>query len=200
VQEIPLNDPEFDVDYKVTWQIIATGTSKGAINVKDLTPAVYPQQTDLPGFEAVIAEGKKGSNVYCGTNLTNVAAIKPPSQSTPSRITFCWRSGPCLVPQDQVETACMQYPPYDPGETNPLLRVKNYLQAHRIAPQQPINLCGCAPEIAKFCDPSVPGSCTDGTGALSGLETQATMTSGSNTCRQIVIGGRAMKIGDTCTP
>lgn len=180
-------DPVSGVTFEVSWQVVS---ATGAVNVADLTAAIFSQQADVPGFEAVIGEGRNGSNVYCGFNRTAVDGVVAPVINTPTKITFCWASGPCLQSPEEVEEACLAYEnPNDPNR-------KNYLQAHRVAPQQPINVCGCSPEVAQFCDPSIPGSCPSGN--ISALATQGVATSGTATCQRVVIGGRSVFIGDTC--
>ncbi len=53
---------------------------------------------------------------------------------------------------------------------------------------------------AKFCKSTfgAKGACPTSGGELTGLESQATVISGTATCQRVVIGGRAFFIGDTC--
>ena len=53
---------------------------------------------------------------------------------------------------------------------------------------------------AKFCKSifGAKGACPTSGGELTGLESQATVISGTATCQRVVIGGRAFFIGDTC--
>jgi hypothetical protein len=207
-------DPELGVNFTVTWFV---DPITGEVTVDDLTDKIFVQQADVPGYEAVIGEGKNGSNVYCGTNLGNVKGIFAPVDVTPTKITFCWARGPCLLSPAEVLDACFAYngvpagPPADDDALNKLLQLAHYLQEHLVAPEQPINVCGCPffddvkseviQRVAEFCDPSVPeaeGGCPIGLGLLTGLATQAAVTIGPATCQRVVIGGRAFFIGDTC--
>ncbi len=106
------------------------------------------------------------------------------------------QTDPCLLTDAQVAAACLAY-------ENPNNEArKNYLQAHLIKPQQPVNICGCLPEVATFCDPSLifpaAESCPPGQGGITGLDTQATVTTGTATCQRVISGGRVLYIGDTC--
>ncbi len=207
------SDPALGVT--VRWHVNTKSESvPGGVDVYDKSPPLSSQQVDLPGFEAVIAEGRSGSNVYCGNNLTLVTDIVAPKQVTPTKITFCWAKGPCGLSPTKVNEACAAYngPPGDPAQ-----QAAHFLQEHLVAPTQPINICGCpylgdtnpAPEVvtlgviqrnAAFCDPSLifpaPGSCPEGN--ITALATQGTATSGTNTCQRVISGGRVLYIGDTC--
>ena len=191
-------DPALGVEFRVRWKVLPTG----AVDVFDDSPEASTPEVSLPGFQAVIAEGKTKSNFYCGESLTSVSAISAPaakknSFETPTKISFCWGPRrPCLQTPEQVAAACAEFE--DPN--NPGADVKNYLQAHKIRPRQPINICSCRPDLftAQFCDPSVPGSCPVPQGGLTAVNTQGTATIGKNTCQRVVIGGRALYIGDTC--
>ena len=203
-------DPVLGVEFSVTWTVNPDGsvtvTDETGLLLGEPDPEFDPeilQQADAPGFEAFIAEGRRGSRVSCGLNQRTVVGALAPAIGTPTKITFCWASGPCLQPLDDVEEACMAYDPYDPPDPEPdPNRVKNFLQAHRIAPQQPINICGCRPDFVQFCDPSAPAedprACPAPEVGITALTAQGVATIGESTCQQITLGGRSIFIGDTC--
>ncbi|MCK5273237.1 MAG: hypothetical protein KAR37_01205 [Alphaproteobacteria bacterium] len=202
--------------------VIDVSVDTDSVSFNDLTGAGPSQQAGTRGVEAVIAGTKSNSpaNVYCYINAESDTAIEAPGGETPTKLEFYWSRGPCLIAlDDDVKTACYVYngtptggPPADDPALDPLLQAVHYLQLHYVAPEEPINICGCpyydgsaeVQRIAEFCvpssDPAVQGACPTGTegDGLTGLETQSTVTEGSATCQRVVIGGRSLFIGDTC--
>jgi hypothetical protein len=209
---------------------VSVTISSNAAAFDDLTPSSQQAGTPGVEAVVAGASRTSGSaNVYCRVNLASDSNIRAPGTATLAVLDFYWSRGPCLVPQANVANACNAYNlpaptyavPVPVPEMDPALQRAHYLQEHLVAPVQPINLCGCPYDpgegvierIAKFCDPSLPatlptlplptpvqGSCFVPDTSLTGFESQASATSGTSTCRQVVIGGRAIKIGDTCTP
>ena len=189
----------------VTLEVSITDSGSAFEDVTDPS-----QRAGTPGWEAVVAGSSDvflSAGVYCYVNERVDSNIKTPSIETPTRLEFYASRGPCLLPDTNVDNACAAYNG-PPG--NPANQAAHFLQEHLVDPEEPINICGCpfdagagvVQRIAEFCDPSLPtgdqGACPTGEGGLTGLETQATATSGSATCHRIVIGGRAIFIGDTC--
>lgn len=178
------------VNFKVSWRLEPDAVLNGYVaDVFDESPDVATELVELPGFDAVIAEGKSGSYVYCGPNMLSVEDIMapPPNNSaTPTKITACWApANPCRLSPSEVEYACGEFRSF-PSHT--------YLQAHRIAPEQQINICGCGgtDQVVQFGTPSGQA------GPVTNVSNQGVATSGFQTCQRVVIGGRSMFIGDTC--
>lgn len=198
---------------------ISVSIDTDSVSFTDITGAAPSQQAGTRGVEAVVAgtRSNQPANVYCYINAEDDTLIEAPGGETPTTLELYWSRGPCLI--ENVNPACYVYngtpttegDPTDPAY-DPLLQAVHYLQLHYVAPEEPINICGCpynldgtvVQRIAKFCvpssDPTVQGACpTGGEGeTLSGFETQSTVTEGDATCQRVVIGGRALFIGDTC--
>lgn len=185
---------------------VAVDTLNNSLSFEDLTSP--SQQAGTSGVEAVIAGTKNNSpaNVYCYINADSDTGIQAPGGEIPAVLEVYWSRGPCLIAPENVANACAVYNGIPPGD--PALQAAHYLQEHIVAPEEPINICGCPynegsglqQRLAEFCasDPSAQGACPGGDQGITGLETQATVTEGDNTCQRVVIGGRSLYIGDTC--
>lgn len=189
-------------------ETLQVSIASGGSAFEDLT--ALSQRAGTPGIETVVAGTgpTDPANVYCYVNTRSDSGILTPKNKAPTRLEVYWSRGPCLLSNDDVGAACAAYNGSPPGD--PALQPAHYLQEHLVAPEEPINICGCpfndgtgvVQRIAEFCDGSLPpgtaGACPTGEGGLTGLETQATVTSGTETCQRVTIGGRSVFIGDSC--
>lgn len=178
--------------------VTISGTSA---TVRDTNTALN-QQLGRPGIEAIIAR-RNSAYIYCGTEILN-DVVKAPGNQAPNQLTICFAKGPCGLSLDNVSNACNAY--NTPNVT------ANFVQAYQVGPvEQEVNLCGCSPFVAQFCDirsPVFAGpgdtnprfvSCNpDGKQVLKSAEAEGTATMGTNSCVMRTIGGRRILI-DTAT-
>lgn len=187
-------DETLGLNFKVSWTVLESGE----VNVFDASEVAVTELFELPGFEAVIGEGKTASNVYCGFDTLEILGISAPQTSkdptpTPTKLTFCWgTANPCRLSSEEVENTCIALG-LATLDNNIFVGTNSYIQGHLVRPEQPINICGCGGEgqVVQF---GTPGN----SGQTTGVGGQGTATSGNNTCQRVVIGGRALFIGDTC--
>jgi len=167
------------------------------------------QQTGRPGFEAIIAR-RNGAYIYCGIEILN-DLVKAPGPGAPNQVTVCFAKGPCEQTTTQVSAACAAYG-----------GAASFLQAYNIGPlEQTVNICGCSPSVARFCDPRPPiyadpptnavprfAACNPGAidevtltkypqAPFKALEAEGTATIGINTCVLRTIGGRRILVNST---
>jgi hypothetical protein len=172
-----------------------------AIDVKDVSPP--SQQNGTRGYEIAIVK-RDGANIYCGTSVLHDIVTAPGSRSARtgshrwSKLTICWGRSPCGLDETRVENACSQY-------NDPYTRRADFLQAYEIGPiEQEINLCGCAPAVAQFCDPRQPildqqedprfVACNPNNAPLKAAEAESVATEGTDTCIWMTIGGRRLRV------
>ncbi len=181
--------------------VTVSGTSA---TVKD-TLVTPNQQDGRPGIEAIIAR-RNSAYIYCGTEILN-DVVKAPGSQAPNQVTVCLAKGPCGLSETQLingtNGVCDRY-----GAT------ANFVQAYQVGPiEQNVNICGCSPFVARFCDIRAPifappvnnipqprfVSCNpDGQQVLKSAEAESTATMGTNSCVMRTIGGRRILI-DTAT-
>jgi hypothetical protein len=168
-----------------------------AVDVKD-TFGAPDQQLGRPGFDAVIAR-RNSAYVYCG-NDTIHDIYTAPGKQTPNQVTVCFAKGPCGLSPEGVTNACNFY--------NSTGVTANFLQAYKVGPiQQDINICGCSPFVARFCELRTPAldedgnprfvACNQDSSPLKSVEAEGTATIGTNTCILRSIGGRRVLIDST---
>lgn len=150
-------------------------------------------------MEIIIAR-RNGSYVYCGTEILR-DLVRAPGTQAANQVTICFAEGPCDLNATPVVNACNAF--NSGGGT------ANFLQAYRVGPtEQDVNLCGCPPFAAQFCDIRQPrnvGSppsasfvaCNPDSSALKSAEAEGTATIGGNTCVMRTIGGRRILIDST---
>ncbi|MCK5274755.1 MAG: hypothetical protein KAR37_08930, partial [Alphaproteobacteria bacterium] len=129
-------DEALGLNFKVSWTVL----ENGAVDVFDTSAEAATELFELPGFEAVIGEGKSASNVYCGFDSLEEFGISAPATNknpapTPTKLTFCWgTANPCRLSSEEVANAC---------EALGVAGTNSYIQGHLVRPEQPINICGC---------------------------------------------------------
>jgi len=176
----------------ITLKVVGTG-----VDVKDTT-STPNQQLGRPGFDAVIAR-RNSAYVYCG-NDTLHDIYTAPGKQTPNQVTVCFAKGACGLSPEGVTNACNVY--------NSAGVTANFLQAYKVGPiQQDINICGCSPFVARFCElrASVLDedgnprfvACNQDSSPLKSVEAEGTATIGTNTCVLRSIGGRRVLIDST---
>ena len=182
-------DEALGMNFRVSWTVLESG----AVDGFDTSQVAVNELFELPGFEAAIGEGKNASNVYCGSDSLEILGISAPSTNrdpapTPTKLTFCWGSAnPCRLSPTEVAFACGAL-----GLTG--TNSNSYIQGHLVRPEQQINICGCGGSEGQVVQFGTPSS----THPITSHASQGTATIGNNTCQRLVIGGRALFIGDTC--
>jgi hypothetical protein len=172
-------DPGFSV------QVTPNGTER--INFTDTSSP--DQFNGTRGVEAVGVR-RNGTNVFCYQDRITDTSLDAPGTGTPNQVTVVWGPGPC--PIEDVTPLCAIY--------NTPTRTVDFVQGHLLGTQQ-VNICGCPPVQAQFCDPSVPsgasGSCIPaGETEFRESEFTGSATIGTGTCETITttIGGRIRKL------
>ena len=175
---------------------VAPACGGAALDVKDVSPA--SQQNGTPGYKVAIVR-RNGANIYCGTGVLH-DVVRPPGTGTPTQLTICWAKGPCGINETQVGNACAQY--------NQPVRKADFLQAYKVGPiEQDVDVCGCAPSVAQFCDARQPifvpqtsppeprfVACNPDNSPLKATEAESLATEGSETCIWMTIGGRRVLV------
>jgi hypothetical protein len=165
----------------------------GALDVKDVSPP--SQQNGTRGYEAAIVR-RNGAYIYCGTSVLH-DTVRAPGNGTPSQLTICWAKGPCGLDETRVGNVCNQY--------NQPTRTADFLQAYEIGPlEQDVNVCGCSPAVAQFCDARQPildqqgnprfVACNPDGSPLKAAESESIATEGTDTCIWMTLGGRRMLV------
>jgi hypothetical protein len=168
---------EFDVQITVTGNLVA------------FTDESAPDQFNgTLGIEAV-AVRRNGTLVYCYEDQVTDAGLDPPGTGV-NQVTVIWGPGPC--PLADVTQLCAIY--------NTPERTVDFIQGH-LAGTQDVNVCGCPPFQATFCDADVPagqpGSCIPvGETEFRESEFTGSATIGTGTCETITttVGGRIRKL------
>jgi len=182
---------EFDVDVTVTGNTLAFTDVSDPPDQFDLTAG--DQFNGTRGIEAVGVR-RNGTHVYCYEDQVTDSGLDPPGTGV-NQVTFVWGPGPC--PFDDVTAICEAY--NGPGDIN---RTVDFIQGHVAGATQPVNICGCPPAEATFCDATLPpgtaGSCIpEGqTTDFQGSEFTGSATVGTGTCEQVTttVGGRLRTI------
>jgi hypothetical protein len=175
-------------------QVNAYGST---LRVREISDA--SQQNGTQGFEAMVVKHRVHhvpvALVYCGTSVLD-DVVKGPGE----RLSVCWASGPCGVGEDRVDDICAQYNPSEGPRT------ADFVQSYLIGPiEQSVNICGCAPAVAQFCDPRPPigdseeeitrfVACNPNNAPLKATESEAVSTEGSDTCIWMTMGGRRILV------
>jgi hypothetical protein len=165
-----------------------------ALDVKDVSPV--SQQNGTRGMEILVAR-RNGAYIYCGTSLLH-DVVRAPGTGSPSQLSVCWAKGPCGLDEVRVGEVCTRYNPAGS-------RTADFLQAYLVGPlEQSVNLCGCSPAIAQFCDARQPILDTEGNPAfvacnpdgspLKSAEAESIATEGTDTCIWMTIGGRRILV------
>jgi hypothetical protein len=180
------------------FQIALTVAADNTFSFEDLSlVSDFPnenQQADTPGLECVISRSSSLANVYRRVNWPSDSGLMPPGGPL-GQITFCWSEGSCKEKQGNVSSSCSAWNQSDgtPGA--------HFLQGHLATPDQPLNLCGCPPVVARLCDPTVPagqGGCFAAGAGLTSLDTQAATTAGESTSSAAALG-LSILATPTCT-
>ena len=184
-------------------QVGVTVTLSGTSAVVKDTNITFDQQLGRPGIEAIIAR-RNSAYIYCGTEILN-DIVKAPGNQAPNQVTVCFAKGPCGLEPGPLTSACNAY---NPVPTSP---TANFIQAYKVGPiEQAVNICGCSPFAARFCDVRAPVfagpgdtnprfvACNQDASPLKSVEAEGTATIGTNSCVMRTIGGRRILI-DTAT-
>jgi hypothetical protein len=167
-----------------------------AVDVKD-TQSAPDQQFGRPGIDVIIAR-RNGAFVYCGADILH-DVVTAPDRQAPNQVTICFAKGPCGLKPADVASACNVY------NNRYLGTVANFLQAYRVGPlEQDVNICGCPPFVARFCDFKAPVldeegkqrfvACNQNRSPLKATEAEGTTTIGTDSCVLRTIGGRRILI------
>jgi len=188
--------PAFPPPSTLVFSIALTVAANSTFSFED-TSGAPNQQADTPGVECVISRSSSLANVYRRVNWLSDSGLMPPGGSL-GQIRFCWSEGPCKEKQDNVAASCGNW---NQGDGTP---AAHFLQGHLATPDQPINLCGCPPTVARLCDPTVPvaqGGCFDPGQGLTSIDTQAATTAGETTSASApaALGVSAAATTPTCT-
>ena len=165
-------------------QVTASGDR---INFRDTSS--LDQFNGTAGVEAVGVR-RNGTYVYCYEDRVTDRNLDAPGSGNPNQVTVVWGPGPC--PIEDVAPLCSIY--------NTPERTVDFIQGHLLGTQE-VNLCGCPPVQAAFCDPTVPsgteGSCIPaGETEFRDSEFTGSATIGTGTCETITttVGGRLRKM------
>ena len=143
------------------------------------------------GIEAV-AVRRNGTNVYCYADQVSDSKLDPPGNGAPNQVTVIWGPGPCPFIEAELAPICAAYQSLDP-EADSI-----FVQGHVLGTSQPVNICGCPPAEALFCNEGTEGSCIPAgeSGAFQGSEFTGSSTVGTGTCEQLTttVGGRLRTI------
>lgn len=156
------------------------------------TDASAPDQ--FGGTKGVEAVGvrRNGTYVYCYDDTVADSNLDAPGSGTPNQVTFVWGPGPCPFTDAELAPICAAYEGVDPAAT------EVFVQGHLLGASQPVNICGCPPAEALFCDEGTVGSCIpEGESeAFTGSEFTGSSTTGTGTCEQLTttVGGRLRTI------
>lgn len=173
----------------VAVRVVGTG-----VDVRDILSAP-DQQLGRPGMEVIIAR-RNSAYVYCGVEVLH-DVVTAPGRQTPNQVTVCFAKGPCGLTPTRVSNACSAY---NSGGTT-----ANFLQAYQVGPRdQTVNICGCSPFVARFCDNRTPVldenqdprfvACNQNGSPLKSVEAEGTATIGTNSCVLRTIGGRRVLV------
>jgi hypothetical protein len=169
---------DFDVDVTVSGDRLA------------FTNSSTPDQFN--GGIGAVGVRRNGTYVYCYPAEARADAnLDAPGSGTPNQVTFIFGPGPC--PFSDVTTLC--------GVYNTPERTVDFIQGHLTGTQE-VNICGCPPAEANFCDAALPpgteGSCVPPgqTSEFQGSEFTGSATVGTGTCEQLTttVGGRLRTI------
>ena len=189
VKQVVFSPPSNSTIEGVTVKLVGS-----AADIKDVysTP---DQQQGRPGMDALIAR-RNSAYIYCGIDIFHDVVTAPGKQS-PNQVTICFAKGPCGLSQTGVANACNVY--NNAGVT------ANFLQAYKVGPlEQDVNICGCSPFVARFCDLRAPildeeskprfAACNQDNSPLKSVEAEGTATIGTSTCVLRTIGGRRILV------
>jgi hypothetical protein len=188
-----VNRPAFSGQFRVAVTVAADSTF--SFEDLSLVGVSESQQADTPGVECVISRSSSLANVYRRVNWLSDSGLMPPSGSV-GQIKFCWSEGPCKEVQSNVGSSCTSWNQNDstPGA--------HFLQGHLATPDQPLNLCGCPPVVARLCDPTVPagqGGCFAAGAGLTSLDTQAATTAAEGSSPPAALGLSILAATPTCS-
>lgn len=169
-------------------QFSATFTVSGDTLAFTDTSSPPDQFNGTKGIE-VVAVRRNGTHVYCYADQVSDSQLDPPGNGAPNQVTVVWGPGPCPFTDAELAPICSAYESLlDPESTESV-----FLQGHVVGASQPVNICGCPPAEALFCDEETVGSCVPaGEGPFAGSEFTGSATAGTNTCEQVTttVGGR----------